>query len=874
MALYTYGGTPADVLTTRTGDVVPDYPVLVRVAGTGQLVTALYEADGTTPIGELRTNSTTSSAPGAIRTFKVPDTTAIEFEYLDAVGTPVRWYAAAREASTGALDQIEAKLDKAGGTLTGAVQSSAVNADDVVFASFKAGDAYDRWRQTADGGQTWGSGTAQRDTSLYRSGPGVLETPGLFVPGQISLNGMKIFNPRAAFGAKGDGIADDAPAVQAALDAASFGGGWVIVPPGDYRLATLPLRTWRKTRLTLMPGARFIRAADSTVLTNGAADQTYGGYTGHGDIVIEGGVWEMQGTAAGLTASRMCISLGHAQNITIRDVTVRDLPGYHAIEINAIKTAKIIGCSFLGYIDPGSRDFSEAIQLDLAKGSAYFGAFGPADDTPCVDVLIDGCTVGPSGTPGTTSWPRGIGSHSASPGKPHRDVRIKNSRFEGCSQFAIGAYTYEGLVIEGVQMRDCGGGVRVRTLDSSTASHRTPAGGSSPTITGSQPLVGFTISDMTFVGGGSYGAAVHVEGEDTGFVGLLSLDSITIKSCAGNGLRLISVEDYSVRGVTVVGSGGTGWSTLGTRRGRWVGCHVNGATNAGMTLDSRSTAAATATDVTVAQCSVTATGANGFHIYDGADILIDDCDAYALTGYGVQISTATNRPVIRNVRTRATTLAGINITSTVTNVRRYGNVGTIADASTTPTESSPYDSAQGSVEDALAVPGRYESRSRLRSGSDAGLTSGWLYLVPVWLPKGIIVSNLTFVSGGTAATTPTNQWFALFDANRVALARTADATTAAWAAATAKTLAIAQTTAGSATSYTTTYTGLHYYGVMVAAATPPSMLGEGRLSAGASTAPGFGATNSGMTAPPTVTAGAFTAAAFSTAAILAYAYAA
>lgn len=674
MALYTFGGTPADVLTTQTGDVVPDYPVIIRVAGTGQAVTALYEEDGTTPIGQLKTNSASSSAPGAIRTFKIADVTAIQFEYLDAAGNPVRWYAAAREASTGALDQIEGKLDKSGGTLTGKLQSSAPNSTDVAFAAFKTGDVYDRWRITADGGQAWGSGAIPRDTFLNRSGPGVLATPGTFVPGQISLDGMRIFNPRVTYGAKGDGIADDAPAVQACLDAAlAAGGGWVIVPPGDYRLATLPLRMWRKTRLTLMPGARFIRAADMTVLTNGSADQTYGGYTGHGDLVIEGGVWEMQGTAAGLTASRMCISLGHAQNITIRDLTVKDLPGYHAVEINAIKTAKIIGCSFVGYIDPGGRDFSEAIQLDLAKGTAYFGAFGPADDTPCLDVLVDGCTVGPSGTAGTTSWPRGIGSHSASPDKPHRDVRVKNCRFEGCSQFAIGAYTYEGLVVEGVQMRDCGGGVRVRSLDSSTASHRTPAGGSSPTITGSQPLTGFSISDMTFVGGGSYGAAVHLEGEDTGFLGGVSLDSITIKSCAGNGLRLISVEDYSARGVTVVGSSGTGISTLGTRRGRWVGCHVNGATSAGVTIDSRSTAAAAATDIVVAHCSVTGAGANGFHIFDGTDVMIDDCDAYALTGYGVQISTNTNRPVVRNVRTRATTLSGINLTSTVTNAKRIGN---------------------------------------------------------------------------------------------------------------------------------------------------------------------------------------------------------
>ncbi|MFY3807685.1 hypothetical protein, partial [Escherichia coli] len=75
MTQYTYGGSPADVLTTATGDVVPDYPLIVRVAGTGETITALFEADGTTPIAQLRSNPATSDQPGAIRPFKVEGVT-------------------------------------------------------------------------------------------------------------------------------------------------------------------------------------------------------------------------------------------------------------------------------------------------------------------------------------------------------------------------------------------------------------------------------------------------------------------------------------------------------------------------------------------------------------------------------------------------------------------------------------------------------------------------------------------------------------------------------------------------------------------------------------------------------------------------------
>ncbi|MDX2863370.1 right-handed parallel beta-helix repeat-containing protein, partial [Streptomyces scabiei] len=92
MPQYTYGGNPSAVLTTVTGDVVPDYPLIVRAAGTGAVITALFEEDGTTPIAQLRTNDAASDTPGAIRTFKVEGFGAIQYEYNGPSGQPVLWY--------------------------------------------------------------------------------------------------------------------------------------------------------------------------------------------------------------------------------------------------------------------------------------------------------------------------------------------------------------------------------------------------------------------------------------------------------------------------------------------------------------------------------------------------------------------------------------------------------------------------------------------------------------------------------------------------------------------------------------------------------------------------------------------------------------
>ena len=99
----------------------------------------------------------------------------------------------------------------------------------------------------------------------------------------------------------------------------------------------------------------------------------------------------------------------------------------------------------------------------------------------------------------------------------------------------------------------------------------------------------------------------------------------------------------------------------------------------------------------------------------------------------------------------------------------------------------------------------------------AALTTQNLNLVPIQLAVNTKVSNITFSLNSTSLGTPTNWWFGLYDNNRNQLALTADQLTAAWAAPSTKTLAIATVASGSASSFTTTYTGLHYVGIMLKA---------------------------------------------------------
>lgn len=847
MALYTYGGTPADVLTDTAGNVVPNYQVLVYRAGTSELVTALFEADGTTPISELRTNATGTTTPGAVRTFKATDVSAIEYEYNGPGGTPIRWYQAARELAQEAASAAADALKKSvGGTVTALVTladgATVENGLDVT------------------GGLTTDGLDVNGDATIA----GTLDAPNL------QLSGMRIYNP-LVYGADNTGATNAHTAIQDALNAARVaGGGWVLVPAGVYLIGAT-LRIYGNTRLTLMPGAEFRRNVAATMLLNGDADQALGGYTGHGNILIEGGLWNMRGTTSGLTASAMCISIGHARGITIRDLEVRDLPGYHAIELNSTQTGRVLDCQFRGYVDPGGRDFSEAIQIDLAKGSSYFGGFGPYDHTPCQDIEVRGCYVGPSGTAGTTAWPRGVGSHSATIGTRHSGVRIRGCTFEGLSQYAVGGYDWRNVVVEGNTVAGCGAGVRMRVVDTSDTNDTLNTSGVQTSA--SQDMRNIAITGNTLRGTTGYDDAILLLGEATGKIldATISgnvVDGVT--SSSQNGVRLERVEQYTVTGNTVRDVAGTGISQEQVVGGTVSGNRVYAPTSSGVSCD-------TGTGILIASNTIREPGVNGIHVLGGSDVqvtgnYINGASRASAGSYGIRCSTSADGLLVTGNKVRKygsgnEAAYGLSITSTCTNVRRFGNdlidsgtSGMLDDQTALPT-SSPFD-AQGNLDDLMRPAGRYETTSRLRCGTASSPPSGTLILVPIWLPKGAVISNITFISGSTAATSPTNWWFTLHDKDRVALARTADQTTTAWAATTRKTLAIAQTTAGAATSYTTTYTGLHYLGVMIAAGTPPTLIGEGTMPVVHGDTPGLGSTSTGQTTPPTVTAGAFTAAAF------------
>ena len=301
-----------------------------------------------------------------------------------------------------------------------------------------------KWNETSDKWQFTNNGTTYED--LGASSASV---------NQKASNFYDVVRDYGVSAGEGDSATKIQNALYAARDA---GGGTVYIPTGTYNLGSR-LEIYTGTTLLLSQKAVMFRQHTSNMIINGAGGASYSGYAGQTDIKIIGGIWECRGQAYPSTPA-MGISIGHGANIIIQDATISNVGGYHAIEVNSSKNVRISNCRFVGYKDTGSRAYSEAVQIDLAKSSGVFGAFGSYDNTPCTDVVVENCYFGPSGTAGTTSWPTGIGSHSYTSGVKHTNVKMVGNTFDSMTEYAIRLdVAYDDTVIANNIIKNCYAGI-------------------------------------------------------------------------------------------------------------------------------------------------------------------------------------------------------------------------------------------------------------------------------------------------------------------------------------------------------------------------------------------------------------------------------
>ncbi|MEC1867963.1 glycoside hydrolase family protein, partial [Bacillus paralicheniformis] len=160
------------------------------------------------------------------------------------------------------------------------------------------------------------------------------------------------------------GEADASLYIQRALDDAyDLGGAQVYVPASStpYVLKkTLLIKS--NTRLTLNSNAVFDRQHTEDFIVNFEKEKgnpRLTKYNGYSNIVIEGGTWRSNGD---VFKSGQAILIAHAKNITVRDLTVYDVCGGHAVEFNGINTGLIDNVKAFGF---DGAEYRGAIQIDL-----------------------------------------------------------------------------------------------------------------------------------------------------------------------------------------------------------------------------------------------------------------------------------------------------------------------------------------------------------------------------------------------------------------------------------------------------------------------------------------------------------------------------
>ena len=258
--------------------------------------------------------------------------------------------------------------------------------------------------------------------------------------------------------------ADNAPSIQAAIDAvAAKGEGTVYVPRGTYKSNTLELKSKVTLRLEGVLSEynteytveldRAIRAGEFGVIHANGTDMFVNhkpggwGREGADDFAVIGGVIDMD-------AKNRCFIWCCADGVLLENVIMKDCLANHAIQITGSRNVTIRNCMFAGFNGSGGYD-GEAIQIETShpgainssssKKQSYFDDY---EYYSCANVTFENVYFGRSVEYDAHNIP--IGHH----GHPTEDVldglRIIGCTFDNPRRSAIRAYAYAN-----VEIADC-----------------------------------------------------------------------------------------------------------------------------------------------------------------------------------------------------------------------------------------------------------------------------------------------------------------------------------------------------------------------------------------------------------------------------------
>ena len=378
-------------------------------------------------------------------------------------------------------------------------------------------------------------------------------------------------------GVKGDGITDDAQAINKVLEKAALlaEGDTLVVyfPEGQYNIGTL-LKVYSNTSLKLDNNAVIYRTNTMyPMIMNVGDDGTRkeesaegGEYKLSSNIQVLGGTFD-GGDVKNASTSANTINIAHAQNVIFDGVTVKNNKGAHLIELSGVKNAVIRNCSFSGLyaekgndtgvsVDTGLNGIGyiakECIQLDYT----YFDENDKAmqwcpdyysDKTPCKDILIENNTF--------TDYPRGVGNHhgcDAFPGLYSSNITIRNNTFKDMYvttadgkklyEYAITLHSFANAVVENNTIENAGSAVLLAYDKDSVVKNNKINNLTSTAFVVTKDSKGSTITKNTVVDVPRYGISVSGDA--------------TVKAFTGNTLKIGTAKKKMINGITINGESG------------------------------------------------------------------------------------------------------------------------------------------------------------------------------------------------------------------------------------------------------------------------------------------------------------------------------
>ena len=192
-------------------------------------------------------------------------------------------------------------------------------------------------------------------------------------------------------------------------------------------------------------GTFYALSNDSSFYNKDSYDSVTPAYSANHDICFKGGLINMRANEISnmtVTPFRMM----HGSDITISDVEIKNIPGYHAIELIGCQNVKIRNVRFNNHM-PNS-DFESIIQIEAPAGEVGQSGAYPFDMTPCNNIIIDGC-VFKSDDP-QYNINAGIESQQLATSAEtyyHENITIKNCLFENILKACIMPYRWKNCAI-------------------------------------------------------------------------------------------------------------------------------------------------------------------------------------------------------------------------------------------------------------------------------------------------------------------------------------------------------------------------------------------------------------------------------------------